>query len=377
MQNLRREASARVMTRAFRFNLTILCLAAGLALAQLPPVPLAGGGRFPLAGYAADLFVASDGAQSASTRNFMLPETWRHILTLPGVAEANLLQTADVSFPEGRTMLGGAELGFFRQHVGLAWVQKPRSDLIYQPDANAGLALVSESFTLRFHKRQGDRLQVPTPSGTRSLEIAGVFADYGNERGSILVERRHFARWFGNEHVRSMMLIVEQGRDVEALRQQILADHPGLTVYTNRHLRAEILRIFRQTFSITYALELIGVAVAVAGLGMTLGSVLLERRGELTTLRALGLSRSEMAASTAIEGGLVGLSGLLAGLLTSLALGWLLIEVINRQSFGWTLQFSLPWNQMAWLSLLVVGAGTLVSFAVGRWGANLPADREE
>jgi putative ABC transport system permease protein len=65
------------------------------------------------------------------------------------------------------------------------------------------------------------------------------------------------------------------------------------------------------------------------------------------------------------------------GLLLSLALGWLLIHVINKQSFGWTLGFALPWGQLAALGVTVIVTGGGVSYAVGHWGANLPADREE
>jgi putative ABC transport system permease protein len=148
-------------------------------------------------------------------------------------------------------------------------------------------------------------------------------------------------------------------------------------VFTEAHLRAEVLRIFRQTFAITYALEAIGVVVAVLGLAMTLASVLLERRQDWTTLRAVGMSRGEMARAAAIESLLVGGAGLAIGLTVSLALGWVLIHVINRQTFGWTLQFALPRSGVAALSLLVLLAAGGAGLLVGRWGARLSAEREE
>ena len=130
-------------------------------------------------------------------------------------------------------------------------------------------------------------------------------------------------------------------------------------------MRAEILRIFRQTFAITYALEVIGVLVAVIGLGLTLVSVLLERRAELTTLRALGLNRGEIAQATACEGLVLAVAGVAVGAAVSLALGWMLIFVINKQTFGWTLGFDVPWRQMAGLALLVISIGTGVAYGVG------------
>jgi putative ABC transport system permease protein len=55
----------------------------------------------------------------------------------------------------------------------------------------------------------------------------------------------------------------------------------------------------------------------------------------------------------------------------------MLIYVINKQTFGWTLGFDVPWAQLIGLGLLVIGTGTAVAFGVGRWGAHLPADQEE
>ena len=70
-------------------------------------------------------------------------------------------------------------------------------------------------------------------------------------------------------------------------------------------------------------------------------------------------------------------AAVLGGTGLSLALGWLLIYVVNKQSFGWTLGFSIPWAQLGALALIVVATGAGVSWVVGRWGASLPADREE
>jgi putative ABC transport system permease protein len=124
-------------------------------------------------------------------------------------------------------------------------------------------------------------------------------------------------------------------------------------------------------------LEVIAVLVAVIGLALTLTSVLLDRREELTTLRALGFTQRELAGAAALEGGVVAAAAVAGGLVLSVALGWLLIYVINKQSFGWTLGFAVPWGQLAALAGAVVATGVVVSYFVGRWGADLPADREE
>jgi putative ABC transport system permease protein len=444
------------------YGLAAALVALGVALTWLPPVRLAGGGRFPLAGYAAaflwifgggilcaaglpagaalarrwgrrsaevrlalshlrrpsgrqrlavacllcsvgmtagmailvrsfeatvrgwvarsfqaDLYVSSDGAQGAASRNKLPPATWRALLTDPAVADGALLQVFPLELQGLPTMITGTELAELQAHSRLPWVDAPRDAAVFDPGRNAGLALASESFAARFRVGRGDPVTFVTPAGPRTVVLAGIFSDYGNERGSILVERSQLAGWFSDEAVNNVSLYVRPGVDPEALRRDLLRRWPGLAVYTNSRLSAEILRIFRQTFSITYALEVIGVVVAVAGLALTLASLLLDRRGELTTLRALGMTPRELARGTSIEGCALTTCAVAGGLAVSLGLGWLLIFVINKQSFGWTLGFSLPWGQLAVLAATVILTGTAVAHAVGRWGAFLPSDREE
>ena len=94
-------------------------------------------------------------------------------------------------------------------------------------------------------------------------------------------------------------IMLKPGADAGAVAGVITRSNPGLLVFSNAHLRREALRIFRQTFSVTHAVEVIGVFVAVAGLGLALASLLLERRADLGTLRALGMTGRQIAAASA------------------------------------------------------------------------------
>lgn len=327
--------------------------------------------------FMADLYVSSDGAQSASSQNRLAPATWREIVADPDVADVNLVQVQEVVLPGGSTLLVGGSPGFMRRHARIAWREEPLDDALFDPARNEGLAIASESFSRRFEVRRGDRLRIPTPAGPRELRLVGVFSDYGNERGSLVVQRESMARWFDDEQATSVIVKLRAGADPEAVRARWLSGRPGLAVFTNPHLRSEALRIFRQTFAITHALELIGLAVSVAGLAATLASLLWERRPDLTVLRALGLRHRELAWATAIEATLTALAGVLVGIASSLLLGWLLIHRVNVQTFGWTLETDLPVRGLATLAGLVLVMAAVTGWIVGRWGSALPAEREE
>lgn len=323
--------------------------------------------------FQADLYISSAGAQSASSQNRMMPATWARLANDRAVADANVLHAADVVFPGGKSMVIGVNTQFDRKEGTVAWLGGTPTQW---PDEGE-FVFVSEAFVERFGTQRGDTLAVPTPSGPRALRITGIFADYGSERGTVIIDRAQFVKWFRDEAARSVILKLRDPSAAESLRTKWLAENPGLQIFTNSHLRTEVLRIFRQTFSITYALEAIGVCVAVLGLALTLISVLLDRQADLTTLRALGVSRRGMAISAAMEGLGTALAGLVAGLGASLLLGWLLIHVINKQTFGWTLLLAVPAPAIALLAALVLIAALIAAALVGYWGAGLPADREE
>jgi putative ABC transport system permease protein len=102
------------------------------------------------------------------------------------------------------------------------------------------------------------------------------------------------------------------------------------------------LNIFDRTFVLTYVLEAIAVFVAVLGIVNTLVTAVLERRRELATLRAIGASRGQVERLVQWEAIYLGLIGALLGVAGELALAWVLIAVINKQSFGWTIRMTVP-----------------------------------
>ena len=310
----------------------------------------------------ADIYVSSAGAQSASSMHYISAESVNTLARDADVAEHAALLATKVAMSGGDAWVMGTSPAFTQKHHLYAWVVEPHLDWWKAESA----ALVNESFSERFALRAGDSIEVPTMTGHQRVRIAGIYADYGNERGSITITQERFRDWFGISDAWRLALMLKPGADAESVRARMQQAHQGLSIFTQAHLRSEALRIFRQTFSVTYALEIIGVVVAVAGLGLALASLLLERRAELHTLRSLGMTSREMAQTGALEGLGVASVGTAVGLLAGLWLGWLLIYRINKQCFGWTLAFHLPSGQLLALGTAVVSVGVIVAAMVSR-----------
>lgn len=240
-----------------------------------------------------------------------------------------------------------------------------------------GEVLVSESFTLRFGKKEGDEVELNTREGPRSFRIAAQFYDYSSDAGTVLMDKSLFARWFGEARPTHVALYLMPGTNADGVRDELLkklnegaADAAGkgasfVTIFTNAGLRGEVLRIFDSTFAITWALEIIAVFVAMGGIAATMMTLVLERSQEIRLLRLAGAGAGQIRRTIIIESGLLGAVSQLLGLVAGLLLSLVLISVINPQSFGWSIRFHAPWGLLAGAAVLTV-LGTVLA---GLWPA--------
>ncbi|KAF0094390.1 MAG: hypothetical protein E1N59_1921 [Puniceicoccaceae bacterium 5H] len=325
--------------------------------------------------FQADLYVSLAG-EGGVNRAARIPESiWRPIATDDAVAAANVFDLQPVEYRRARTYLGGSSLELLGDYERVLWITEPRpADM--QPANADTYGYVNESFARRFKHQVGDVITMPTPSGPRRIWIRGMVAEYGNDRGSVIVPLPTFHRWFGEPRAFNLSLHLKDSAQAAQVAERLRATYPGLEVRSNAALRAIVLRIFRQTFSATHALQVLGVSIALVGLALGLVSILRENQSTLRTLRVMGASRRDLALITALEGAGITLGGLVSGTGLSLALGWLLIYVINRQSFGWTLRYAFPWLDLLLFSLAVLAAGGLIGYLVGRSSARLALEDE-
>jgi putative ABC transport system permease protein len=128
------------------------------------------------------------------------------------------------------------------------------------------------------------------------------------------------------------------------------------------------LSVFDRTFAITRALELVSSLVAVIAVLTVLYALLAERAGDLALLWSLGATRAGLFAQILLQAAWIGLIGALLGILTGLAIGVVLVDVVNLQSFGWTIRYLQPYESCVRMLVLVVVfagiAGTLPALRV-------------
>ena len=217
-------------------------------------------------------------------------------------------------------------------------------------------------------------MSLQTPRGPTRLRVAGVYRDYSNDKGTVVLDRSLYLALFGDRRVSSIAVLAAAGVDAAQLRRRVYAAAEGrfaLAISTNRELRREALRIFDRTFAVTNALEAIAVAVAVLGIANALVASVIERRRLFGLLRAVGASARQIRRAVLVEAGLAGVAGSAAALVAGAAFAYLLLAVINPQSFGWTVALRVPVGRLAAAVGIVLAASLLAGVYPGRLAAGV------
>ena len=153
----------------------------------------------------------------------------------------------------------------------------------------------------------------------------------------------------------ALALRLHEGIDVDLTAEELqneLSDIQRLNIRPNQVLKEEVFEVFDRTFAITNAMRLMATFVAFIGVLTTALVLQLEKQREMGILRALGLTGRQLWHLVMMESGLIGLvSGILA-MPTGYILARILIDVINRRSFGWTLQMDIQ-GVFLWQGLLL------------------------
>ena len=328
----------------------------------------------------ADLFIGPGVRPTTGSGQTLSADVLAAVRAHPDVEALDTFRNLDLVYQGNLVVLGAGELDVMRSH-GTLLFKAPR-------DGRAALAaavgrdavLVSEPFASKYGVQPGSVIRLSTRQGEVPFTVAAVYYDYALDRGIVVMDRPVFARYFGDLPPTSAAAYLREGADPERVRSEILAamdEGHRAFVYTNRALRAEVLRIFDSTFAITYALELIAIAVAMLGVAGTLLTLVLERRRELTMLRLIGALKRQVQRVVVTEAALIGATSMSIGLVVGVALSVLLVYVINVQSFGWTIQFRVPVLFLAQVSLAVVAATAVAGFYPARRATRLAVDHDE
>jgi putative ABC transport system permease protein len=275
----------------------------------------------------ADIYSRPAGPASADRHPTLAPDSASRLRALPEVASVDTFRAYRITYNGKPVTFAGADPA------------KP-PQLATDPHS----AIVSEPFASKHDVRPGDWITVRLGAQNVRFRVLEIYTDYASERGYIIVHRNTLLRYLPDPSPSNLGVYLKPGVPLEQGREAVERALAGrrVLVFSNRSLRAEAMRTFDRTFAITYALEGVAVFVAVMGVAGALLALVIDRRRELGLLRFLGGATGQIRRLILFEAGLLGLLANVAGFGLGVLLSLLLIFVINKQSFGWTIQFHWP-----------------------------------
>jgi putative ABC transport system permease protein len=295
----------------------------------------------------ADLYIAAPGPGFGRPERWLDPQIVKAILAMPAIVDRGESRRVIVDSPRGPVPLDALRLAQ-TSHSSIPLIVGTAERV--WPAFERGAVVISEPLAWHLQLGAGDRLELATPSGPREFDIAGVYREYGNDRGNVLISRAVYRQLWRDDAITAMGLYLAPGTDLTAVTSAIRAASRGrqsLAVTSNADVRTLSMRIFERTFVITRVLYWLTAGVAAIGLVSALLAWELERSRELAIVRALGLTPGGAAAvieaQTAFMGLVAWLAAIPAGLLTAV----LLITVINRRAFGWLIDLHVTGTQLA------------------------------
>ncbi|MEJ2575786.1 MAG: ABC transporter permease [Gammaproteobacteria bacterium] len=284
-----------------------------------------------------DIYVTLPGSAADRSRERLPPQLRSELAAIPGVVSTSAGRAGEIQSGLGPLRFLAIE-DSEAEPRGFRFLERESQDP-WPPFRAGETVLITEALAYHHGLAAGDHLTLQTQRGPRDFRVGGVYADYSTDRGMVLLARPVYAALWKDPGVTTTGLRLAADASYEAVldtvRALVAATGQPLAVLANADIRAESMAVFDRTFAITGVLRLLAIGVAFIGVLSALLALQLERAGEHATLRALGVTPRQLTGLVSLECGLMGIA---AGVL-SLPLGWgmaqLLIEVINKRSFGW------------------------------------------
>ncbi len=295
----------------------------------------------------------------AGDTGFLEPGFEERVRALPQVRTVDFLRSGRVILDPVRPPL----VLMARDHAATAFPMVQTTPVVPQRPL-----WVSEAVNDLYGFRPGDAVTLPLLGRNHRFTVAGVFRDYARQHGAVLVDRADYVALTGDRHVNDAAVWLAPGATPAATAEAIrrLPGGGQLDMADSSDIRAVSLRTFDRTFAVTYAMEAVAVLVGLFGLSSSLGAVVLARRREFGMLRHLGLTRAQIRSMLAAEGALLATVGAVAGLLCGAAVSLVLVYVVNRQSFNWSIDLHPPYLLLGSLIAVLVVLAIVTAVLSGR-----------
>ena len=310
----------------------------------------------------ADIYVRAGPAQESA---FIDPSQLRSLREIPDVLRVEAARSTSILLNGERIVLAARPIDKSEPARSL-WLVSQTT----MPASSGTLPVwISEAAVDLNHLAPGTEITLPIGDHSARAFIRGVWRDYEHQSGAIALDYEDYVHASSDQRIDGVRLWIKAPDDKQKVLQELdrrLPNASTLEIRLPMEVRAAALRAFDRTFAVTYLLETLAVLIGLFGIGAANSAQVLARRAEFGVLRSLGLTRRQIGAMLALEGAGLGAIGVIAGLLLGWVISFILVYVVNRQSFHWSMDVYIPGATLSVLSVVLVCAAALTSLLTGR-----------
>ncbi len=319
----------------------------------------------------ADLFVTSSAKMAGVQNSPMKPDLGFELEKIPAVAGVDRVRI----FPYE---LQGLRIYIISLNPELYYT-RGRSTVLEgaaptRAERAQGKVSISENLMRRRGLHLGSQFPVSTPTGVHVYTVAAVIADYTSDQGSVFLDRETFVTQFNDDRVDTFELYLSDLSKLESIRKEITArfgKQYDLYVLSNSELREEAKALVDSAFSMTYAMEVVAIVLALLGVINTLLAAVLDRTREIGLLRAVGASKAHVVKLFVGEAALIGISGGVLGTLAGVVMGLIVTQVVGGQVTGWAFPYLFPWKTALQIGISATVCAILAGLYPARRAAGL------
>jgi putative ABC transport system permease protein len=305
----------------------------------------------------ADFLVAP--SENLKDLTLRFPSTMeRDLSAIEGLAVVQPVRTARVSVRNSQPILFAVDIPRLSPQARRRAIPVD-TERVHQLAAQGRGVIVSDNFAAREQVRIGDSLDLPAPDGALRLPVLGIYKDFTDPQGTIVIDRSLYRSRWHDDTVNLFRLYLRPGASAEAVRAQVVArlgSNRRLFVFSSADLRRHVLGLAGRWFEITYVQLAIALLVAVLGIANALTVSIADRRRELGILRAVGGLRRQVRIAVWVEAAAVAVVGFVLGL------GFGMVNIFYALSIfsGHALEFRFP-SLLAAVLLPMLVAAALVA----------------
>ena len=311
-----------------------------------------------------DVYISPASFSSQAAEDGLSPEIPVLLRSLDSVRSVRTVRNARVNSPSGDVELLAIDTTFENFVRFNSFKDGDPAEIWDELHSGEAIA-ISEPFSYNSGKSIGSLVRLKTTEGPRDFRVAGIYYDYRNSaNGKIMMSRDAYNRFWNDDKVTGIGVTAADGISIEGLKSEIeavIGRDTEVEIRSNTELKAAALEVFERSFAITTVVHVLSIAVAFVGVLSALMAIQMERSTEFGTLRTIGFTPKQVWMMFTSQTGLMGLAAGLLALPLGLMQGAVLIYIVNRRSFGWSMDMEVYPLVLAQAVVIAVAASLLAS----------------